>query len=129
MAKLTETEVLAIIREYLEGLFPKECSNCQRRYFTLREYLLTTRQLGDAVSVNPKAAERNQANPVGTLTFANCTCGNTIALSSERMPLPQLWSLFDWARAETQIRGQTPRQLFDHLRDELWKIVLSGPPP
>jgi len=65
--------------------------------------------------------------PLGTMTFANCPCKNTLVLSSEGMPLVQLWSLLRWARAETQRRGMTPQQLLNYLRDEICKQVLAEP--
>jgi hypothetical protein len=48
-----------------------------------------------------------------------------MALSSDGMPLETLWSLMDWARAETQRRGITPRQLLNQLRDILCQQVLA----
>lgn len=125
MSTLTEIEVIKIIRAYLEGLFPKNCSTCQRRYFTLREYLLTTQQLGSAVSYDLEADDWKPGRPLGTITFANCACGNTIALSSEEMSLGQLWPLCEWAKAETQKRKQTHRQVLNDLRDKVWKEVLE----
>ena len=67
--------------------------------------------------------------PIGTVTFANCPCGTTLALSSAGMPLPRLWRLLNWARTETKRRGLTPRELLNCLRDEICKQVLSEPEP
>jgi hypothetical protein len=64
---------------------------------------------------------------VGTATYANCRCGNTLALTSDGMPLLQLWSLLNWARRETQRRGMTPQELLNYLRDEITKQVLATP--
>ena len=36
---MTEAEVVRIMREHLEGQFPKVCNTCKRRYATLRQYL------------------------------------------------------------------------------------------
>ena len=66
-------------------------------------------------------------HPIGTVTYANCRCGNTMMLSSDGMPLSQLWALLSWAKAETKRRGLTPRELLNYLRDEICKLVLSAP--
>ena len=59
---------------------------------------------------------------------ANCPCGTTMALSSEGMPLAQLWPLLAWARVETKRRGLSPQELLNYLRAEICKQVLAAPP-
>jgi hypothetical protein len=61
------------------------------------------------------------------VTYANCPCGSTLALSSEGLPLARLWPLLRWARSETQKRGMTPQELLNYLRDEIGKQVLAAP--
>ena len=124
---MTEAEVVRIMREHLEGLFPKVCNNCKRRYATLREYLLTTEPVGPAMPYDAEMGDWNPLYPLGTATYANCRCGNTLALTSDGMPLSRLWSLLSWARSETERRGLTPQELLNHLRDEITKQVLATP--
>ena len=124
---MTEAEVVRIMREHLEGLFPKVCPVCQRRYATLREYLLTTETVGPAMPYDAEAGNWNPPDSAGTMTFANCPCGNTLALTSEGMPLGKLWSLLNWARKETQKRKMTPQELLNHLREVITKQVLATP--
>ena len=124
---MTEAEVVRIMREHLEGLFPKVCAACKRRYTTLQEYLLNTDQVGPAIPYDVEMGEWSPLHPLGTATFANCRCGNTLALTSDGMPLIQLWSLLNWARHETKRRGLTPQELLNHLRDEITKQVLAAP--
>ena len=45
---MTEAEVVRIMREHLEGQFPKVCNTCKRRYATLREDPLNTQTVGPA---------------------------------------------------------------------------------
>jgi hypothetical protein len=126
---MTEAEVVSIMREHLEGQFPKVCNACKRHYATLREYLLNTETVGPAIPYDVEMGDWNPLRPVGTMTFANCPCGNTLALTSEGMPLLQLWSLLNWARHETNRRGLTPHELLNHLRDKITKQVLGTPDP
>ena len=122
---MTEAEVIRIMREHLEGLFPKTCSNCQRKFGTLREYLQATTHLGPAIPYDAELGDWQPMWPRGTMTLANCSCGNTLALSSAGMPLSQLWLLLAWARDETKKCGMTPQELLNHLREEICKQVLA----
>lgn len=122
---MTEADVIQAMREHLEGLFPKTCPNCQRVYGTLREYLQITTHRGQPMPYDAQAGDWQPLRPVGTMTFANCPCGSTLALSSQGMPLPQLWRLLKWAKSETGRRGMNPQELLSYLRDEICKQVLA----
>lgn len=124
---MTEAQVVTAIREHLESLFPLACPLCQRQYTTFREYLQNTEHQGDAIPYDAELGHWQPLRPVGTVTLANCRCGNTLVLSSEGMPLIRLWALLNWARTETQKRKQTPRVLLNYLRDVLCAQVLGEP--
>lgn len=126
---MTETDVIQAMREHLEGLFPKTCPNCQRQFATLREYLLNTTHQGPAIPYDAQFDDWRPMKPIGTVTLANCPCGTTLALSSHGMPLLHLWRLLNWARIETQRRGQSPGELLDYLREKICQQVLADPPP
>ena len=126
---MTEAEVIQAMREHLEGLFPKECPACKRRYTNLREYLQMTQHLGPAIPYDVEIGHWRPMRPLGTVTYANCPCGNTLALTSEGMPLSQLWRLLNWARRDTARRGVTPIELLNYLREEICRRVLASPDP
>jgi len=125
---MTEAEVIQAMREHLEGLFPKTCPNCQRRFVTLREYLQVTTHQGPPIPYDAQFDDWQPMKPIGTVTLANCPCGTTLALSSQGMPLFHLWRLLNWARIETKRRGQTPEELLEYLREKICQEVLAGPP-
>ncbi len=62
---MTETEVISIMREYLEGLFPKVCRNCHRRYATLRDFLLKTGHVGPAIPYDVELGNWKPLKPIG----------------------------------------------------------------
>ncbi len=124
---MTEAEVISAMRTHLEGLFPKVCSNCQCLFVTLRKYLQNTTHLGPAIPYDAERGDWNPLHPMGIVMYAVCSCGTTLALSSKGMPLPQFWSLMNWARAETQRLGITPRESLNYVRDEICKQVLAAP--
>jgi hypothetical protein len=123
---ITEAEVVRTIREHLEGLFPKICANCSRTFTTFREYLLTTTPIGSTMSYDVQLGDWKPVQPLGTATYANCPCGNTLALSSAGMSLGRLWRLMNWARVEMARRGLTTEELLNYLREEIRKQVLGA---
>jgi hypothetical protein len=123
---MTEAEVVRVMREHLEHLFPKVCHTCHRRFATLREYLLVTEHQGSAQPYDAELGDWNPLHPIGTVTYANCPCGNTLVLSSDGIPLLRLWSLLNWARVETRRRRVTPQELLNYLRDEICRQVVEG---
>jgi hypothetical protein len=124
---VTEADVLTAIREHLEDLFPKVCPNCERRFATLRNYLMETTPLGQAIPYDAERGDWRPLKALGTIAYYVCPCGTTMALSSDGMPLERLWSLMDWARTECERRAVSPRQLLNQLRDVLCKQVLAEP--
>ncbi len=124
---MNEAEVVAAMRRHLESQFPKTCPLCQREFGSLHEYLVNTNHQGDAVPYDAEMGNWRPLRPLGTVTLANCRCGNTLALTSNGMPITKLWSLLNWARIETQRRRATPRELLTHLRDVICAQVLSEP--
>ena len=125
--KLTEADVVRFIREHLEGQFPKVCSVCKRSYTNLREFLLITTPTGSTLSYDAELNDWKPEQPLGTATYANCPCGNTLALSSKGMQVRRLWPLMNWARLETKKRGQTVEELLNYLREEIRKQVFAIP--
>jgi hypothetical protein len=122
---MTEAQVIQAMRGHLEGLFPKECPNCQRIFATLREYLQQTTHKGSPIPYDADFGDWQPLQPIGTMTLANCACGTTLALTSKGMSLPQLWRLLHWARIETKRRGLTPQELLGYLRDKICEQVLG----
>jgi UDP-N-acetylmuramyl tripeptide synthase len=124
---ISDDEIIRMIREHFEGLFPRVCPNCGRRYATLREYILDTKRIGATISYDAEMGDWETTQPIGAFALANCTCGSTIALSTEGIPLSQIHLLLKWVRTETERRGLSPRKLIDYVRDEVRKQVLADP--
>jgi hypothetical protein len=126
---MTEAEVIKAMREHLESQFPKVCPACGRRFESLRDYIKVTERIEPAVSYDAEMEDWTPREPVGTVTYSNCACGTTLALSSHGMPLLRLWSLYIWARGETRRRGITMQQLLTYLRNLIRRQVMDSPPP
>jgi hypothetical protein len=124
---MTDAEALEVVRRHFESQFPRTCLTCGRRYATLREYILITKRVGQAVSYDAELRDWHTSQPIGSLAFANCPCGTTLVLSTEGMALPQRQALLGWVRVETERRRITPSELLERLRNDLRAQVLSEP--
>jgi hypothetical protein len=128
MFVMTDAQVIRALRTFYEGLFPKVCSNCGRRYATLREYIEATQRLWPSLDYDIEMGNLKTPKPIGGLAMANCVCGTTMALSTKHMPIGQTHLLLEWIRIESERRAWSPTQMLDYLRDEVRKDVLAEAP-
>ena len=119
-------EAVRLTREHIERQFPKICTQCGRTFASLGEYIRDTERVGDPVSYDAERKVWKPRRPVGTLAFANCSCGTTLTVSSRGMELRTLWRIMWWARAECRRRGQTFGQILAWMRAELRRQVLPS---
>jgi hypothetical protein len=125
---MTDAEIIQALRIYYEGLFPKVCSNCGRRFATLRDYVDATQPLWPSLDYDIELGDYKSLKPIGGLAMANCLCGTTMALSSKEMPLWQTHLILEWIRTESERRGSNSTEILDYLRNEVRKQVLSESP-
>jgi len=121
---LNEDDVVAIVRAHIEQRFPMTCSKCGHTFASLKEYLQYTTHVGNPISYDAELNEWRPTDPVGTLSFANCRCGTTLAISSHGMALTVMWRLLRWARKETATRNISLGELLDGLRKKIDQQVL-----
>lgn len=122
---MDEHEVVAAVRAHIETKFPKNCSKCGRTFASLKEYLQSTTHLGKPISYDADLKSWRPFKPVGTLSFANCKCGTTLAISSEGMGLIVMWRLLRWARRESVTRNVSVGELLDGVREKIDRQVLG----
>jgi hypothetical protein len=124
-AIMDEETVITIIKEYLEGQFPRNCESCGMQFNSLAEYIKNTSMLGDPVSYDMETNEWEPETPLGTYSYANCNCGSTVALTSKGLTRWTILQLMMWVRVESWKRGVTIKELLRHLRMELRRRVLD----
>ena len=122
---MNEHEVVAVVRAHIESKFPKLCSKCGRTFASLKEYLQSTTHVGNPISYDADLKKWRPCKPVGTLSFANCPCGTTLAISSDGMGLIVMWRLLRWARRESARRSIGVGQLLNGVREEIDRQVLG----
>jgi hypothetical protein len=122
---MTDEEIIRMLREHFEGIFPKTCNTCFQNFPTLREYILNTERLEGPISYDADIGDWDTDHPLGGVVFANCHCGTTLALTTEGMPLSTFRFVLNWIRVESKRRGMTPSELLEYVRDEVRKRVLA----
>ena len=122
---MTEVEAMDTIRGFLAKQFPKTCANCGRRYETLADYVANTTHTGSPISHDADDDDWRPRQPMGSFAMANCTCGNTLAVTSEGMSLAMMWRLLRWVRTETHRRGISTSDLLADLRDKIDRRILD----
>jgi len=122
---VTEDDAVRIVQSYIEGLFPKVCSRCERRFSSLREHLELATHLGSPNFYEAAGGEPN-GNPLGPIAHATCVCGNTLTIGSEGIPKTQLVELITWAKADAHRRSTGMTELLRQLRDRIDQQVLSA---
>jgi hypothetical protein len=121
---MNEDDVVRIVRLYIEGLFPRVCPNCGRRWDSLRDYLETTTHLSSPVLYDDLSGGIPPA-PLGPISLAICRCGTTVSVSSRGMPPAQLVELLIWAKHEARLRSISLSELLHHIRERIDDQVLG----
>ncbi|MEZ5292972.1 MAG: hypothetical protein R2745_17965 [Vicinamibacterales bacterium] len=123
-------DVRDLIHRYYASLFPKTCPHCGRGFQTLREYVEATVPAGRYISYDVDAGHFAPERLVGTYAFANCPCGDTLALGTDGLPHETRLALLAWVQAEAARRSMAATEFLDWLRTTLRQQILaeSGPP-
>jgi len=116
---MNEDEVIRVLHEHFENLFPKICPNCNHCFRSLREYIRITRRLAPAISFDAELNNWDTTLPIGSMALAACACGTTLALSTMSMELPLRLELLNWLKNETRRRGVTSSELLEYLRERV----------
>lgn len=122
---MTEDDVVRIVRSYIEGLFPRVCPNCGRRFGSLRDSLEFTTHLASPI-LYEEIAEEIPAKPLGPISMAACRCGTTLSVGSQGLPQAQLVELLTWVRSESLRRSIGVRDLLRHIRDRIDSEVFGN---
>jgi hypothetical protein len=124
-SSMTEKQVIKIIRTHIDRQFPKDCLTCGRHFSSLKEYLQNTTHVGNPHSADADLENWQPKRPAGTISLADCLCGNTLAISSHGMSLVTMWRLLGWARKESSRREISVDELLSYLRQKIDKQVLE----
>lgn len=122
---MTDSEIIRMIRHHFEGLFPKVCPNCQRRFVNLAEYILGTQRVGPTISYDAELQDWKTTAPIGAVASSNCPCGSTLALTTDGLPLTQIHRVLLWIQIEGPKRGKTAAELIEGVRSEIRRQVLA----
>jgi hypothetical protein len=124
---MIEAEAIRHVREHFESLFPKTCQSCGRSFATLRDYIVNTERAGAALSYDAEDDDWATREPLGSHALANCSCGSTMALTTDGMSLPLRLALLEWLKGETLKRGVNASAVLEAMRDVIRRQVLDAP--
>ena len=124
---MADDEIIRMTCEHFEGLFPKVCPMCGHCFGTLREYILDTERIGMTICYDAEMGNWETTQPIGAAALSNCSCGNTMALTSKAMPISQINLVLRWIKEETKQRGLSSKDLMGYIRNEIRKRVLRDP--
>lgn len=111
---------------YYSSLFPRSYSKCGRDYLTLKDYVEQTEQVGSVLSLDVELGGWPPDKPIGTLAFVNCTCGSTISLTTDGLPLEQGHAVLAWIKSESERRNVKPAVIFDETRNKVRRLAQSS---
>jgi hypothetical protein len=126
---LTDEEMMALCEEALSKQFPKRCMCCRKVYGTLRAYFLSTTRVGTVQVPDADAGEWEPQEPMGVMSFANCACGSTLAITSDAVSVLTMWRMLRWARERMKRRGLSIHEVRAEFVEMMRLHVLEPPPP
>lgn len=125
-AQVGEDEIIGFIRAYIDTLFPKTCPQCGRTYENLREYVMGTTPVGEAISYDLELGELSPERPVGAIALAQCPCGKSLALATTDRKVSDVHFVLKWVRAEAERRGQAIPELINDIRMKIRQQAMEA---
>ncbi|MDZ7686090.1 MAG: hypothetical protein U5O39_14635 [Gammaproteobacteria bacterium] len=122
---LQTEEIIQLLQEHFESLFPKTCPNCQRHFESLGEYVRQTNKLGSSHSYDAEEGDWEPAVPVGSSAMSNCPCGNTLSLTTDDMEMKNRYEVLKWIQARVEAGDTTTTEALDYLRGEIRKRAVA----
>ena len=62
---MTDDEIIQMMREHFEGLFPRVCGNCGRYFASFRDYILNTTSIGESIFYDAELGDWETTKPIG----------------------------------------------------------------
>jgi len=122
---LDEAEVIDVLLEYYESLFPKRCHNCGHHFESLGDYVRHTTQLGSSQSFDADNDDRDTRSPIGSSAMSNCPCGSTLALTTDDLDMDTRLQILDWVHRVVEAQGVTPTEVLDDIRLKIRELALE----
>ena len=86
-----------------------------------------TTHVGKPQSYDAEIGVYRPTQPIGTMSLANCACGNTLVIDSSGMDLATLWPLMGWLSGEMWRRRETAPVILEDLRRAIDEATLNDP--
>jgi len=122
---MNEDEVIEALKTALEGLFPKNCTKCGRKFSTFKEFLLNTAHLGEPIFYDAVSGNTVHCPPYGIVAMFNCSCETTLAVRINELCPVTLNRLLHWVNCEAKKQGVSVDQIMAQIRVKVDNKVLA----
>ena len=122
---LTRADAIRMLAQHFREHHPKSCHGCGRSFDDVGTYLRETSVLGAPVCCDGELGDWKPKRPAGTQAYSMCRCGTTLAVDSDAMTMPTMWSLLAWTAATVVREGRPLAQVLDELRHDI-DVALIG---
>lgn len=121
---MNEEYYIEALKTALEGMFPKICTKCGRRFSTFKEFLLNTSHLGEPIFYDAVSGNTVHCPPYGIVAMFNCSCDTTLAVRITEFPVT-INSLLRWINSDAMKQGVSVDQIMAQIREKVDNKVLA----
>lgn len=126
---MTEQDVIDIIVNHMENLFPLSCMNCNKLFHSYKDFLLHSERLGPPNAYDEKFHLDKRfivLKPMGPHTDYSCKCGHMIRIGSTGMKKMRLLKIMFWSRNERRKRNISINKLLVEISQKVDEVVMDS---
>ena len=101
--------------------FPVQCGTCGKVFESFDQFVRLTVPVGAPCSFD------GESDPIGVLSYVNCSCNSTLALRCEDMTAEQHQAFFAAVTREMQLTQKSSDEILAELRSVIRSCVESKP--
>ncbi len=123
---MNENELIEIVHTYISTKeFPKQCGKCGKLYDTFGDYIKCTVDVGLLTEHDADLENWDPAELIGELALSNCSCGNTLSISTMKMPQQAFLSLMLWIKLEALQQKIPVQSLLKQLKQKIRQLEID----
>ena len=123
--ELKSSQFIDHIIEYCDRQFPMSCSNCSREFSSFGDFVSATSPIGEPVAYETVEELVTAGHPIGTLSYVNCGCGDTLTVQCDDMKSNEYFALIGALASDVVRTGSTASAVLEVLRREIRSRVTA----
>ena len=117
--ELKTTQFIDHIIEYCDQQFPMSCSACGREFSSFGNFVRATFPVAEPIAYETVDEFLEVRHPIGSLSYVNCGCGNTLAVHCGDTTSDDYLALLRTLASDVERTGLTVSGVFEVLRQEI----------